>query len=519
MANREELLIIRSARSGQAHAQLALGKRYLFGGSGLPQSHATALHWLEKAAEQNMADAWFLIGEHVPFETARQSSDPLAVAVWYERAFEGGMAKAGLVLAMLVFASWSRADQLLRQKATRALQTAAESGLADAQWLLAQQLGIADVVAQPKPAELSPPAKARRSAAIEWSSRAARGGIMPAQRAVADYFWGLGDYLKFLFWSLPIAQNIERRAGTGARRCQVERSSLDLLRRCANALLLTKDPNSQLIERYLKLAAEGGDSAAQLSYGLWIARMDESGQRLPSIPGVAHYKKAIRWLSLAADQGVAAAWYAMSRIYLKPEFSRRSITEARRYLEMAAVTGHVRAQLELGLVAWRSRKVDKSADIRAVYWLQKAAGQGNREAKSLLERIAPPARKAEWAHAARAVFSRDTSNQYPFLAARVELGYWFGLSRAEALLIDIEAADHGHCLEIDIRDQHPRSRRRLVQIVTGDQRAALDRVARMFDAVEAKGVAGQEGNYRQRLYRFRSLMTQYRYPRGASPAV
>lgn len=117
------------------------------------------------------------------------------------------------------------------------------------------------------------------------------------------------------------------------------------------------------------------------------------------------------------------------------------------------------------------------------------------------------------------MFSRDTSNQYPFLAARVELGYWFGLTRAEALLIDIEAADHGHCLEIDIRDQHPRSRRRLVQIVTGDQRAALDRVARMFDAVEAKGVAGQEGNYRQRLYRFRSLMTQCRYQRGASPAV
>jgi hypothetical protein len=515
MANREELLIIRSARSGQAKAQLALGKRYLFGGAGLPRSHATALHWLEKAAEQNMADAWYLIGEHVPFEIARQSSDPLGVAVWYERAFEGGMPKAGLTLARLVFACWPRADLLLRQKAMRALQSAAESGLADAQWLLAQQLGILDVVSQPKPAELSPAAAARRSAAIEWTSRAARGGIAPAQRAMADYFWGIGDYLKVLFWALPLAQAVERRAGTGARRRQIERSQLDLLSRCAAALMLTKDPNSQLVERYLRLAAEGGDSGAQLSYGLWIARMDESGHRLPSIPGVAHYKKAIRWLSLAADQGIAAAWYAMSRIYLKPEFSRRSITEARRYLEMAAVTGHVRAQLELGLVAWRSRKVEKSSDIRAVYWLQKAAGQGSREAKALLERIAPPVRKAEWAHAARAVFSRDTSNQYPFLAARVELGYWFGLTRAEALLIDIEAADHGHCLEVDIREQHPRSRRRLVQIVTGDQRAALDRVARMFDAIEAKDVAGQEGNYRQRLYRFRSLMTQRRLQRSA----
>jgi len=44
MANQEELLIIRSARAGHPQAQLALGKRYLFGSTNLPQSHTTALH-------------------------------------------------------------------------------------------------------------------------------------------------------------------------------------------------------------------------------------------------------------------------------------------------------------------------------------------------------------------------------------------------------------------------------------------------------------------------------------------
>ncbi len=138
MANREELLIIRAARAVKATAQLALGKRYLFGGGGLPQSHSTALHWLQKAAENNHADAWLLIGDNVPFDVARQSSDPLRVAFWYERAFDGGIAKAGLVLALLVFSAWARADYSLRQKAMRALQAAAEAGLPDAQWLLAQ---------------------------------------------------------------------------------------------------------------------------------------------------------------------------------------------------------------------------------------------------------------------------------------------------------------------------------------------------------------------------------------------
>jgi hypothetical protein len=125
MANREELLIIRSARAGHPQAQLALGKRYLFGSTNLPQSHPTALHWLEKAAEQNQQEAWMLIGEHVSYAVALEAEDPLRVALWYERAFEGKSARAGLVFAMLVFSCWLRADDGLRQKSMRALTGAA----------------------------------------------------------------------------------------------------------------------------------------------------------------------------------------------------------------------------------------------------------------------------------------------------------------------------------------------------------------------------------------------------------
>ena len=92
----------------------------------------------------------------------------------------------------------------------------------------------------------------------------------------------------------------------------------------------------------------------------------------------------------------------------------------------------------------------------------------------------------------------------------MELAYWFGLNRAEALLIDVEASDHGHCLEVDIRESHPRSRRRLIQILTGEQRRALERAARVFDIADTRGENGPEGNYRQRLYRFRSIFGQQR---------
>lgn len=511
MANREELLIIRAARSGQAQAQLALGKRYLFGSASLPQSQPTALHWLEKAAEQNLQEAWLLIGENVSFDIARQHGDPLQVALWFERAFESGSARAGLVLAMLVFASWARADQTLRQKSMRALKSSAESGLADAEWLYAQQLGMHDLLAAKESPDLSPKQKERRDLVLDWATKAALGGVVDAQNALAEYAWMNGHHLKYLLWAQPMAQQADRRnSGAPSRRRPHSDKELTLFTRCARALLAVADPNVKLIERYLRIGAEGGNAEAQLAYGLWIARVDENGTRVPRIPGVAHYKKAIRWLSMSADQGNAAAWFSISRIYLKPEFSRRSIAESRRYLEMAAVAGHERAQLELGLVAWRARHLEPRTDIRAFFWLQKAAGQGNQEAKMLLDKIAPPVRHPEWAAAARAKFNREISGQYPFLAARIELAYWFGLTRAEALLMDVETSDHGHCLEIDIRSVHPRSRRRLIQILTGDQRQALDRAARALDANDVYSELGPEGTYRQRLYRFRSLISQQR---------
>ncbi len=511
MANREELLILRAARAGQAQAQLALGKRYLFGSANLPQSQPTALHWLEKAAEQNQQEAWWLIGEHVSFDIARQHGDPLQVALWYERAFESGSARAGLVLAMLVFSSWARADQTLRQKSMRALKTSAESGLADAQWLYAQQLGMHDLLAAKEGANLSPQQRQRRDLVLDWAAKAARGGVTEAQMALAEHAWLNGNFLKFTFWVLPLVQEIDRRSNSMQTRHRPHtKKELALLTRCAKALQAVADPNVKLIERYLRIGAEGGDVDAQLAYGLWIARMDEEGNRVACMPGVAHYKKAIRWLTLAAEQGHAAAWYAISRIYLKPEFSRRSIAESRRHLEMAAVGGHERAQLELGHVAWRARRIEPRADIRAVYWFQKAAAQNNAEAQTMLDKIAPQGRRADWAVAARTTFTREVSGQYPFLAARIELAYWFGLTRAEALLIDIESADHGHCLEIDIRATHPRSRRRLIQVLTGEQRQALDRAARLFDPSETNTELGPEGTYRQRLYRFRSLISQRR---------
>src|SRR5450830_855618 len=140
MASREDLAIIRAARAGQSEAQLALGRRYLFGGNGLPQSFATALHWLDRAARQGSADAWCLIGEHIPYDVVAQAPKPLDYVLWYERAFDGGLKAAGLAFARLVLAQQAQPDaQAMLGKALKVLEAEAHAGTAEAQWLLAQQ--------------------------------------------------------------------------------------------------------------------------------------------------------------------------------------------------------------------------------------------------------------------------------------------------------------------------------------------------------------------------------------------
>ena len=131
MANREELAIIRGARSGRPEAQLELGKRYLFGSAGLPRSLPTALHWLDRAARQGCAESCELIGSHIPLELARAHGTPLAP--WYERAYDGGNVRAGLVLAQLLLEDAPAAPDQLHSKAVHALEEAARAGFAEAQ--------------------------------------------------------------------------------------------------------------------------------------------------------------------------------------------------------------------------------------------------------------------------------------------------------------------------------------------------------------------------------------------------
>ena len=492
MANREELGIIRGARAGNVVAQLALGKLYLFGSASLPRSMPTALHWLQRAAQQDCSEACLLIGSEIPFETAQPYAQ--ALLPLYEQAYDGGVVQAGLVLAQLVqlLPSVPGEGAALRAKARCALEQAALAGLPDALWLLARH----EVDGEPG-----------QAAGSEWLTRAADNGVAEAQYAVLERTWDDGDRSGFLLRALPLARRLLR-AGLPA---PIAAQDVLLLSRCAQALSAALDTNADAdpleIGRFWEIAAQGGDRTAQLALGLWFSRMEVSGARARGGIASVNFKRAIRWLIQAGEQGLAAAWFVLSRIYIKPEFSQRSTVEAQAYLERAADMGHGAAQLECGIHAWRNRRDDQDNDVRAAYWLLKAAAQGSEEAEEALHKVAPDAEPTPWLEQLGVQLTREQVSSQPFLSARLELAGLFNLSRAEALLLDVHAADQGHCLVVDIRASYGRSKRRLVLLRTALQRQALDRIVRLFDNVDC-GPGGPEGNYRQRLYRLKTWLPE-----------
>ena len=488
MANRETLGLIKGARAGDVACQLALGRLYLFG-QGVPQSLPTALHWLARAAQEDSQEACLLIGTHVPFEVAQPAARTLIP--YYAQAFDAGLVQAGLVLAQLVLGNAANSCETLRAKARVALDAAVRAGLPDAQWLLSMQEG-ASAACVPDTGVAGKHAFDGDAPLYAWLEQA----------------WSQDNHAGFLSQGLPLARELlQRQAAAGARTIALDPQQVLLLSRCAQALAPGGDAEGW---QCCELAAHGGDRTAQLELGLGYARMDAQGQRLATRNGAANFKRAVRWLTQAGEQGLAEAWFVLSRIYTKPEFSQRNVVEAHSCLERAADLGHGPAQLECGMHAWRNRRDDVNNDVRAAYWLLQAQAQGSNEAEAALAKIAPHGESGDWGQFAALHADgqlRQLGQSHPLLAARLELARRFHLSRAEALLLDLHAADQGHCLLIDISATHGRGKRRLVLIRTAQERQLLDQVVRLFERVDC-GVTGPEGNYRQRLYRLKCYLAE-----------
>ncbi len=490
MASREELRLLREARAGNPESQLMLGKLYLFGSKGLPKSITTALHWLGRAASQGSLPAKRLIGEHIPYDVIRNQPDRRQIEGWYRDALKDGVARAGLVVAQMLLADTPVSAER-RHEIVKLLEVAAHQKIGEAQWLLAELASQHDAYAE------------MDDKTAYWVTQAAESGVPDARSALIEYSWNQQDYKTFLQYALPIAEEMLEAEERQGRQVDLDAQSVKLLLRCGIALANT-DGAIETVQHLWETAAAHRNAEAAYQLGLWFAKMDENGVRVQKGASSTSFKKAVKWLRQAGDQGSPKAWYALALIYQKAEFSQRSMADSLDYLETAGNLGHPKAQYELGMHAWRCRRDNETNDIQAIYWLQKAFGNGRKEAEQMLDKISDRAQPMPWAEYGMTHMTPDIIASHPFLAARIELASVFGLSRPEALLLDIHQANQGHCLLVDIRSVYRHSRRRLILIRTSRQRQVLARITQLFDKVDC-GLKGPEGNYRQRQYRLKTL--------------
>ena len=522
MATRKQLHEINKARAGDSIAQVSLAKRYLFGEHGLARNEMTALFWLERAARHGNLDACIVIGNYITTEIAQHSSTPDSLLVYYERAFSAGIDAAGLKFAELLLLQPDRKSHL-QKKARAILEDLAIKNIPKAQWLLATAFSIDELshnrkfqtstISDHSANALDSPSEIIRKKLVAWTTGAALGGITEARFVMAESAWSNNDYQAYLHWALPEAEQIsqqyllkKRRASTSATEIQQLTSvKSELLYRCATCLCNVNIKEADKALCYLELAGSQGNKLAQLSFGLWLAKMDSKIVVVPPHPKRAIFDRAIGWLTNAGNQGLAAAWYALSKIYLKAAFAGRSVAEAERFLERAAEMGHCEAQIELGIRAWRTRHRSKDGDLTAAFWLQKATLQGSKEAEALLEKIAPRHNKGAWAIDRLPLLSPNVVATDPFLSARIELAALFGLSQLEALWLDINTADRGHCLVVDVAKHSRNTKRRIISVLNESERKLLDRIQMLFRGIECNE-NGPEGSYGRRLYRLNKLV-------------
>lgn len=119
-----------------------------------------------------------------------------------------------------------------------------------------------------------------------------------------------------------------------------------------------------LYVKYLELAADAGDAAAQTEMGASIMN------GLYGLP--MDVDKALYYTRKAANQGNNGAIYNLGIFYLNGMGVEKDADKARSYFEQAAMQGFAVAQFYYGT----SLSADSATIDQAYFWIQKAADQG-----------------------------------------------------------------------------------------------------------------------------------------------
>lgn len=400
---RQDIQLLALARQGDAAARSEAGRRYLIGGDGFPRHVATGIEYLSHPTVRERPETARIIAESLPLQDILQlkQEDALRKA-----------AIAGSLLAQLKLGVWLSLQNSRISAGEQWLEAAATGGQVEARQAMA-------AMRQAHAADALPVLLRALSASVAVDVAAV--SVMAARQArEAGQLDLLADCLHIALALVP-RLTIELADLVSAAVQMAEMSGRDL-RGIA--------PDS--VEAALEMGVARGDRDAAFTLGRAMCGIDCGSLSPARLTSTANMRKGVALLLRAADAGREDAWLHLYAMHADHRLSVANPQMARFFLEKAATLGQAEAQRKLGALILRSASSLAESE-QAIHWLHAAAKQDDAHAMRLLRSLVLPL-NGDDAAAASAIEQVRQSD--PWLAMRLELARYFGLTKLEALSVD-----------------------------------------------------------------------------------
>lgn len=401
---RQDIQLLASARQGDLEARYEVGRRYLLGVEGFPLHTDTALEYLTHTSLEPSERAARTIAEALPLhELVRRSLLPALVKA----------ARAGSTGAQVKLGAWRALTSADPAEPTRWLDAAAAAGDAGA-----------------------------RAAAHALRSRpgnpAAVLGALQAAPGI-DLARLVPQALSAAIQSDDATEIARVLSGTLTARCPVTPELADAV--CTALARLENDAEPRLscangaVESILEDCIRRGNSRAELLLGRALSGFGPRSLPASLLTAGQNLRRGAALLLRAADAGLTEAWMVLYRIHADNRSSVSNPQMARFFLEKAALAGELCAQRRLGALILRSATTVHESE-RGIHWLHQAARRQDALAAQLLGSLVLPVAGSDTeADAAIDAVRRED----PWLACRLRTARDFGLTKLEAMSVDIVA--------------------------------------------------------------------------------
>lgn len=475
---RQDIQLLASARQGNLAARCEVGRRYLAGTGGFPRHPATGLEYLTHPSVAASEQAARIVAEAMPLHEIVRLDQMHALRT---------AAKAGLPCACVKLALWACLRGRDASAAKDWLQAAADAGDAAAAAALA--------------------------AIGERSATQALHGVLCA-------LFGYPGIDAVALLPLAISQALDDDDGALVA-CALD-SLLTLQRGCAPELAdcvckvleqAQRLPQfrlrscSERVEQLLESCLVRGSADAALLLGRAYCGIDSGPLAAASLVGGQNVRKGAALLLRAADSGRDEAWMHLYRVHADNRASVANQQMARFFLEKAATRGHTAAQRRLGALTLRSASTLHESE-QGIRWLHEAASRGDAHAVRLLRSLVLPVGGQE---AEAAVLIDAIRRDDPWMACRLRTARDFGLTKLEALSVDIVAGYRTWGLVVGTNPfimQARLSAPRAVPALTAQALERLRRSAAFLEQARQDG-APFEGDLRKRSVRLRHLLDRH----------